>query len=132
VRRALLVASAVAALAACGGAEPAGTATELTITVVPDEGAQANVMTLTCDPPGGDHPDAEAACDSIEQAGGADAFRPFSDEAACTMIYGGPQTAAITGTYRGDDVDAEFSRRNGCEISRWDALGTEVFDVPLQ
>ena len=38
----------------------------------------------------------------------------------CTEIYGGPQTATVTGTFRGEPVSAEFSRTNGCEIARWD------------
>ena len=35
-------------------------------------------------------------------------------------------------TLDGEELDASFSRENGCEIARWDALGTEVFDIPLQ
>jgi hypothetical protein len=37
---------------------------------------------------------------------------------ACTQIYGGDQLATITGA----GVQASFSRANGCEIARWDAL----------
>ena len=88
-------------------------------------------MTLTCDPAGGDHPNAEAACAKLAEAG-AQIFEPVPADQACTMIFGGPQTATITGTFQGENVDASFSRANGCEIDRWDALGTEVFDVPLQ
>jgi hypothetical protein len=35
------------------------------------------------------------------------------------MIYGGPQTARVRGTYRGRKVEAVFNRKNGCEIARW-------------
>jgi hypothetical protein len=38
----------------------------------------------------------------------------------CTQIYGGPQTARVTGTIRGRHVDRSFSRTDGCEISDWD------------
>jgi hypothetical protein len=38
------------------------------------------------------------------------------------MVYGGPQTARITGTWEGGPVDATLSRTNGCEIARWKAL----------
>ena len=48
-------------------------------------------------------------------------FAPVPSDQACTEIYGGPQTARVTGTFRGEPVDAEFDRTNGCEISRWDA-----------
>jgi len=48
------------------------------------------------------------------------------------MIYGGPQTATIVGVLDGTRIDAAFSRQNGCEIARWDALGPDVFGVPVQ
>jgi hypothetical protein len=40
----------------------------------------------------------------------------------CTQIYGGPQEALVTGTVRGDRVWVRFSRRDGCEIDRWNRL----------
>lgn len=52
---------------------------------------------------------------------------------ACTMIYGGAATATVTGTVDGEQVDAEFSRQDGCAIARWDAvqaLWTQQFDPP--
>ncbi|HWI07774.1 MAG TPA: hypothetical protein VNT54_09695 [Solirubrobacteraceae bacterium] len=36
---------------------------------------------------------------------------------ACTQIYGGPQTARVTGTIGDEKVDRRFSRTNGCEIA---------------
>ena len=47
------------------------------------------------------------------------AFEPTPGNVACTQQYGGPQTATVEGTLRGDPVSAEFSRVNGCEIARW-------------
>ncbi len=94
------------------------------LTVVVDatgEGA-TTTYTLTCEPAGGDHPDAEAACAAIAAAGGAAAFAPTPMGVACTEQWGGPQTATVTGTVAGEAVAADFSRTNGCEISRWDAL----------
>jgi len=41
---------------------------------------------------------------------------------ACTEIFGGPERARVRGTLRGEPVSAEFSRVNGCEINRWDAV----------
>lgn len=110
---------------------PDGPATSLTIEVVATEGGEPRTMTLTCDPAGGDHPNAAAACQSLSAAG-ADVFEPVPKDQACTMIFGGPQRATVTGTLEGQDVDAAFERSNGCEMQRWDTLGTEVFDVPLQ
>ncbi len=142
MRRLLLLAIVLPALASCGTGTPGGespapgepadaTGTDLVIAVISDAGAEPRELTLTCDPPGGDHPNAAAACDRLAQAG-AQVFEPVPADQACTEIYGGPQTATITGTDDGIDVDASFSRENGCEIDRWDLLGTEVFDVPLQ
>lgn len=106
-------------------------ATSLTIEVTADAGAEPTTMTLTCDPAGGDHPQPEQACEALEAAG-ADVLEPVPADQACTMIYGGPQTATVTGTLDGVDVDATFSREDGCEVERWDRLGTTFFDVPLQ
>jgi len=37
----------------------------------------------------------------------------------CTQIYGGPQTARITGTIDGRRVDRTFKRTNGCTIEEY-------------
>jgi hypothetical protein len=37
----------------------------------------------------------------------------------CTQIYGGPQTAQITGTIDGRRVDRTFKRTNGCAIEEY-------------
>lgn len=37
-------------------------------------------------------------------------------------MYGGPQTATIDGLWRGQRVHASYSRTDGCEIARWEAL----------
>jgi hypothetical protein len=36
---------------------------------------------------------------------------------ACTQIYGGPETARVTGTIEGEKVDRRFRRTNGCELA---------------
>ncbi|MEU1087436.1 SSI family serine proteinase inhibitor [Streptomyces sp. NPDC005892] len=88
---------------------------------------------LTCTPAagtrsgtraGGDHPDAQGACDRLAEAEGTgeDLFRPVDKNAMCTQMYGGPATARITGTWRGRPVDTTVNRKNGCEIARWNAL----------
>ncbi|QEU79890.1 SSI family serine proteinase inhibitor [Streptomyces subrutilus] len=79
---------------------------------------------LECDPAGGDHPQKEQACARLEHLSqeGRNPFAPVSDRQICTMQYGGPATARITGTWHGQKVDATFRRTNGCEISRWDEL----------
>jgi hypothetical protein len=107
--------SSSASPSALGGAE---------LTIALDETGEGAVTTytLTCEPAGGDHPEPEAACRALEAAGGAAAMAEPPRDQVCTDQYGGPQTAAVRGTIGGEPVQASFSRTNGCEISRWDAL----------
>ncbi len=131
MKRTLLVAVAVPALlvAGCGNevnggvvtAEPGAdttATTDLTVVVKAGPGKAERTYTLGCDPARGDHPDPEAACRVLDEL--AKPFAPVPREAMCTEIYGGPQTAKVTGTFRGEQVNADFSRTNGCEIDRWD------------
>jgi len=99
------------------GATQAGT-TELTITVSAGRGRGERTYSLVCDPAGGDHPDPEAACRLLREL--KDPFAPVPPDAMCTEIYGGPQTATVTGRLRGEPVNARFSRTDGCQIARWD------------
>jgi len=100
-----------------------GPETELTVVLDQGDGASPQEWTLTCDPVAGSHPDAEAACDTLSGLD-PEVFEPVPPDAACTMIYGGPQTAQVTGQWNGAPVDAEFSRENGCEIDRWDTAAS--------
>ena len=96
-------------------------ATELAISVweVGKEDGPAKEYTLTCGPSGGTLPEPEAACAALD-AGTVD-FTPVAPDSACTMIYGGPAVAEVTGTVLGKPVDAEFSRQDGCHIDKWDS-----------
>ena len=106
-----------------------GLSADLTITVDATGSGATQTWTLTCDPPGGTHVDPAWAWAALEAAGGVAAFDPVPRDAMCTEIYGGPATAQVTGTVDGQPVNADFSRTNGCEISRWDALGAMLGDV---
>ncbi|WP_460357480.1 SSI family serine proteinase inhibitor [Actinoallomurus acanthiterrae] len=99
--------------------------TRLTITVRESQTSQPKTHTLTCDPVGGDLPKAKEACAALATAGvaGKDPFAPTPKNVMCTQIYGGPETATVTGTWNGKKVDSTFSRKNGCEIKRWGTLG---------
>ncbi|MEU6113780.1 SSI family serine proteinase inhibitor [Streptomyces sp. NPDC047117] len=79
---------------------------------------------LKCHPTGGDHPKAEQACRTLDKVTrwGKDPFAPVDPGTACTMQYGGPAVAHVTGRWAGRPVDATFKRDNGCEIGRWDKL----------
>lgn len=47
---------------------------------------------------------------------------PVAAGRACSQQFGGPETVRITGTLRGEPVDASFDRTNGCEISRYEKI----------
>jgi hypothetical protein len=120
---ALSVVAIAIVLAACGSSDvqssagggsstppPASTApaTSLNVTVWADANSAAapTTTTVTATPPG---------------ATAADFAPPPADQ-ACTMIYGGPGKATVTGTLGGAPIDATFTRSGGCEIARWDRM----------
>lgn len=144
-----LALTAIASLAALSAAAPAATAvtslvplpplpllqgdwpgesderTRLTITVSESGNPAANgTFELECDPAGGSHPEAQRACDLLDEAAesGDNPFVATDRNAMCTLQAGGPAAARVQGTWQGEDVDARFSRANGCEISRWNKL----------
>ena len=61
------------------------------------------------------------ACAAAADLKAAD-FEATPGDVACTQQYGGPETAQVTGTLRGEAIDATFSRTDGCEITRWDQV----------
>jgi hypothetical protein len=97
-----------------------GTHDSLTVTVWPQVGARPLRWTLTDDPPGGDHPDPVGACAALAAA--RHPFAPVPPGSMCAQVYGGPQTATIEGVWRGERVSARYSRTDGCEIARWNAV----------
>ncbi|MBE1532502.1 SSI family serine proteinase inhibitor [Actinomadura algeriensis] len=99
----------------------------LTIKVKASAEAPAKTWTLTCDPPGGSHPKAAAACAAL--AAKQDPFKPVTSK-ICTKIYGGPATATVQGTWRGQKIDTEFSREDGCRLHRWTEVAPLFGDMP--
>ena len=97
----------------------AAPATVLEISVTPGGEAPTKIWTLRC-PDGGTLPDAAQACEQLEKLD--DPFAPVPRNTACTQVYGGPQEADVSGTFRGRPVQAHFDRGNGCEIERWDKV----------
>ncbi|KAB1149251.1 hypothetical protein F7R91_05695 [Streptomyces luteolifulvus] len=77
---------------------------------------------VRCHPSRGSHPDARGACAVLDRntRWGRDTFAPVPEGSFCTMQYGGPATAHVTGTWAGRPVDAWFDRGDGCRIARWD------------
>ncbi|MFD5747960.1 SSI family serine proteinase inhibitor [Streptomyces sp. NPDC127033] len=105
--------------------EAAAPGDQLTVSVAGSGAAAADgTYRLTCRPVGGTHQRARAACDRLAELAreSRDPFAPVRRDAVCTMQYGGPATARVTGTWQGRAVDAAFDKKNGCEISRWRTL----------
>jgi hypothetical protein len=96
----------------------------LTDTVRDAGGGKDGTYDLYCHPGGGTHPDVTGACSALDRGArwGRDTFAPVPDGSVCTMQYGGPATAHVTGVWAGRPVDASYDRRDGCEIGRWDRM----------
>jgi hypothetical protein len=110
----LLPALLVLAFAACGDDEqeqPAAPADSTQLRVEVTEAASRPIhMTLRC---GGD-------CD-LAALEDALAEKP---ERACTLQYGGPEKAHVTGTLDGRPVDVTLDRADGCGIAAYETLFT--------
>jgi hypothetical protein len=124
----LVLLCALLALAGCGDDEVAAPAatTELVVRVDRDgpQGPKApKDLRIACAAG-----DASPACRAAERLKPRD-FDPVPDNVACTDIFGGPQTARVSGTLRGERVSATFSRSNGCEIHRWDTVAPLLDEV---
>lgn len=107
---------------------------ELAVMVKPSDSEPAVNYTLVCKDgaPAAEssHPSAAAACTALKNNPAVLSPGPRSTDQACTQQYGGPQQATVTGIVDDSPVDASFARRDGCEISLWNAakdiLGSAV------
>ena len=128
--------AALAVTTACASADPgteAGGAAprqnELTIRADAGDGSPAQSWTLACDGAAeGTHPDPAAACTHLQRMDHP--FAPLPSDVACTEQFGGPQTAHVTGVWKGDPVDLQLSRTDGCRIGQWNALGP-LLPIPV-
>ena len=109
---------AAAAVAGCGDErsdEPASArdSTRLTVTVT-DAAPDPIRIELRC---GGDDP-----CDPAQLRKLARVTKPDDPTRACTLVYGGPEKARITGTLEDKPVDVTLTRSNGCGIADYEEL----------
>ena len=117
----LLLALSVATALLSSSALGAGGVTSLLIVYRARAGAAPVVLGLRCSPPRGTVPRPANACRRLD-AGGRALFAPTPPGVACSQIYGGPQTAAVTGMLAGRRLWARFTRRDGCEVDRWNRV----------
>lgn len=89
------------------------------VTVVYDDGDGRPVArTLTCGFTM--TTDEREACARLGELGGP--LAPVPPGQMCSMIYGGPQTARVTGFWSGEVVDETYRRTDGCEVARWNRM----------
>ncbi|WP_137815251.1 SSI family serine proteinase inhibitor [Gandjariella thermophila] len=85
---------------------------------VAEQGGANRTSELNCDPPGGTHPSAVAACADLSRAQGnfdrlpGDTAHPY-----CPMMYR-PVTASAHGTWRGRPVTYTATYPNGCVLTQ--------------
>jgi hypothetical protein len=98
------------------GAAAPGQETELAISLQPEGtgGPPSRTAEVSC--PAEPQTQACEAVDALPD----DAAEPVPPGAICTQIYGGPDVVEIEGTLRGEEVDTELTRADGCEIERFD------------
>ena len=123
MRRILLTVVCASVLAAgCGGndEQPASVPAQpvlanLNVSVDPDGtgGEKARTVAVKCT-----EPEDSKLCGAVARLTAED-FARTGGQMACTQQFGGPEIATVTGTFRGETINARFSRENGCEISRW-------------
>lgn len=136
-RRFAVVASIVSAAllcAACAGAPSPGGAqvrADISVVIQDPQGSPVSYV-IRCDAGeasvrGGAQIDAEDACRALARpavqnrlVGGP------SSEQVCTQVYGGPQTAMLSGTLDGQSVSTVVSRDDGCGIGDWDNLLKDI------
>ena len=119
---ALVVALAVAG---CGSDDDDGDGdsgeapTELSVTLDRDGpgGEDPVEASLRC-PEGGPAATVSAPCAAAGELTASDAD-PVPPDAACTKIYGGPDIVTLRGTLEGEEIDAELTRTDGCQIERF-------------
>ncbi|MFI2760887.1 SSI family serine proteinase inhibitor [Streptomyces echinatus] len=118
------VPAAAAATAAPPPARPEDRGDHLTVVVRHAGAARDGMYELYCHPGAGHHPDVAGACQVLDThtRWGRDPFAPVPPGTTCTMLYGGPATAHVTGIWAGRPVDASFDRADGCQAGRWDGM----------
>jgi hypothetical protein len=93
--------------------------------VKPSDSEPAVSYTLTCQEGAptkeSQHPLAVQACEILKNNPAVLTPPPRRKDEVCTLHYGGPATAVVTGIVDNVPVDVSFNLRDGCEISQWNA-----------
>ncbi|MEV6400001.1 SSI family serine proteinase inhibitor [Streptomyces sp. NPDC051907] len=112
---AAMIALVAATPAYAVGDAPAPPPEGLFLTAAGEDNAWTRGVRLTCAPtPDGPHPDAAAACQALDMAGG-DLDRLPGEARACTKIYE-PVTVSAQGEWRGRPTSWQKTYANSCEL----------------
>lgn len=110
-----IFAGAPASAAPSGPAQQAPARTFLMLAVTPVE-SPSTVALLTCEPPGGSHPEATAACAALNQAGGDFTKLPGDSRVgACPDVWE-PVVASAFGMWKGRLTWYMHRYGNACEL----------------
>lgn len=91
------------------------------LTVTYDDGdGHASTRTLACGARVVRSAQEQDACRRLDALGGP--LAPVPAGQMCSMIYGGPQTAHVSGLWHGEPVDETYRRTDGCEVARWNRM----------
>ncbi|UJW32223.1 subtilase-type protease inhibitor [Saccharothrix sp. AJ9571] len=104
-----LTACALTLACLSGPVHPAGTSIALSTL---DAGGRSGAVVLQCDPAGGTHPEAKAACAALTGANG-DLNSVSPKDMSCTLEYA-PVEARAFGTWKGKQVDFSTTYPNRC------------------
>ncbi|ASN41148.1 hypothetical protein CGQ24_17795 [Arthrobacter sp. 7749] len=101
------------------------TGTELSISIKADGKTQSAQYHLSCSGSSSleasDHPRAAEACLFLAAEPQMLTLPTDDNNRVCTMQYGGPAAAEVTGTVKGRTVARTFNLSNGCGIADWTA-----------
>ncbi|GAA0598441.1 hypothetical protein GCM10010174_12450 [Kutzneria viridogrisea] len=111
----LVAGCAVLGLTAAPAAAQSGTLVlPSTLTLTASTGTGAKAVELTCDPVGGNHPNAQTACMELAEASGDPAAMPVREtHRFCPMIYAPIEVRAV-GLWRGKPVLFRDTYANSC------------------
>ena len=122
---ALITAVLLTGCASGSGAGPSATTVDLRIEFRADAGRDLETAALKCGSTemaaGFLAARAHTACDLVAAHKALLTSQP-DPRRACTLIYGGPEMARVTGTVDGQSVDRSFQRADGCGISDWNEM----------
>ncbi len=134
IGRAGCIATAALLGAACAGTASPGSSqvrADISVVIQNPQGSPVSYV-IRCDSGeailrGDAQIDARAACSALARPGVQNRLvRGPSPEQVCTQVYGGPQTALLSGSLEGQSVNTVVTRDDGCGIGDWDNLMKDV------